>query len=126
MSSAVLTTVAGVEGGRELTLEELSGQPRWRDLPRIGAAGLLVSTLSALPASVQGRWVPPLLAAEPVLVGGATGFWAGPLVGLTVAAAFLAGTAVLAVAAQAVILVVARASPGVGYWPTSRRPTWRR
>jgi hypothetical protein len=110
VSSAVLTTVTGVEGGRELTLEELGGQPRWRDLPRIGVASL-VSTVSALPASVQGRWVPPLLAAETVLVGGASAFWAGPWVGLTVAAAFLAGTAVLAVVAQAVILVVARASP---------------
>jgi hypothetical protein len=91
-------------------LEELGGQPRWRDLPRIGVAGL-ISSVSALSASVQGRWAPPLLAAETVLVGGVTAFRAGPWVGLTVAAAFLAGTAVLAVAAQAVILVVARASP---------------
>ena len=104
------TTVAGVEGGRELTLVELGGQPRWRDLPRIGAASL-VSTVSALPASVQGRWVPPLLASETVLVGAAAAFWAGPWVGLTAAAAFLAGTAMLAVVAQAVILVVARFAP---------------
>ena len=110
MSSAVPTTVTGVEGGRELTLEELGGQPHWRDLPRIGVAGL-VSTISALPASVQGRWVPPLLAAETALVDGAGAFWFGPWAGLTAAAAFLAGTAVLAVVALAVILVVARASP---------------
>jgi hypothetical protein len=51
---------------------------------------------------------PPLLSG---LVGGAAGFWAGPGIGLTAAAAFLVVTAVLAVLAQAVILVVARASP---------------
>jgi hypothetical protein len=49
--------------------------------------------------------------AETALVGGAGGFWAGRWVGLTAAAAFLAGTAVLAVVAQAVVLLVARASP---------------
>ncbi len=106
----MLTTVAGVEGGRELTPEELGGQPRWRDLPRIGVAGL-VSTISALPASVQGRCGPPLVALETVLVGGGATFWAGPGVGLTAAAGFLAALAVLAVVAEAVILVVARASP---------------
>jgi hypothetical protein len=107
---AALTTVATVEGIRELSPAELDSQPRWRDLPRIGASAL-VSTISALPASVQGRWLPPLLAAETVLVGGAAGFWAGLRVGLTAAAAFLAAIAVLAVIAQAAILVVARASP---------------
>ena len=110
MRPAALTTVPTVEGCQELTPKELGGQPRWRDLPRIGAGGL-VATISALPASAQGRWVPPLLALETALVGGAAGFWAGPRAGLTAAAAFLAGTAVLAVVALAVILVVARASP---------------
>jgi hypothetical protein len=78
---------------------------------RGSASRAWVSTISALPASVQGRWVPPLVALETVLVGGAAGFWAGPEVGLTAGAAFLAVTAVLAVVAQAVILVVARALP---------------
>ena len=110
VSSAVPTTVTGVEGSRELTLEEVGGQPRWRDLPRIGVAGL-VSTISALPASVQGRWAAPLLALETALVGGAAGVRAGTRAGLTAAAAFLVGTAMLAVAVQAVILVVTRASP---------------
>jgi hypothetical protein len=104
------TTVPTVQRCRELALKELGGQPRWRDLPRIGVASL-VSTVSALPASVQGRWVPPLVALETVLVGGAAGFRAGPGVGVTAAAAFLVVTAVLAVASEAVVLVVARASP---------------
>ena len=55
--------------------------------------------------------MPPLLALETALVDGAGAFWFGPWAGLTAAAAFLAGTAVLAVVALAVILVVARASP---------------
>jgi hypothetical protein len=113
--SAVLTTVGLMERCRELTPEELDGQPCCRDLPRIGV-GALVATISALPVSVQGRWVPPLLALETVLVGGAAGIWAGPGFGLTAAVAFLVATAVLAVASEALVLVVARASP---------RRTWR-
>jgi hypothetical protein len=60
---------------------------------------------------VQGRWVPPLVALDAVLVSVAAGLWADPWIGLIGAAAVLVAAAVLAVVAQAVILVVARVSP---------------